>query len=107
MMRFVRLRFALVLTLVVALAVSVGLIFRQYTQLAACRRQRAADLQSFRELQEVLRQRGLQQAPAAVEGQAPVGDHRAALAQRDASIEQLKRELTEAHADAARLQTQL
>jgi chromosome segregation ATPase len=107
MMWLVRVRIALVLMLGIAFLASVGMILRQYAQLAACQRQRAADLQSFRELQEALRQRDLQQAPAVAEGQVPAGDHRAALAQRDASIEQLKRELTEAHADAARLQAQL
>jgi len=107
MMRLVRLRIALVLTLGVALVASVGMILRQYAQLAACQRQRAADLQSFRELQEALRQRDLQKAPAVAEGRTPVGDHRAALAEREATIEQLNRELSEAQADAARLQAQL
>ena len=107
MMRLVRLRLALVLALGLALVASVGMIFHQYAQLAACQRQRAADLQSFRELQEALRQHDLQKAPPVAEGRTPVGDKRAALAEREATIEQLNRELSEAHADAAQLQAQL
>lgn len=107
MMWLVRLRIALVLTLGVALVASVGMILRQYAQLAACQRQRAADLQSFRELRETLRQPDLQKVPAVAGGRTPVGDNRAAPAQRDVTIERLNRELSEAHADAARLQAQL
>ncbi len=106
-MRLVRLRLALVLTLGVALVASVGVNLRQHVQLAAARRQRTADLQAFRELQEALRQRDLQNAPTAAEGPATADDRRAALAQRDATIERLNRELSEAHADADRVQAQL
>ena len=107
MMRQVRLRIALVLTLGVALVASVGVMLRQYAQLAACRRQRAADLQSFQELRKAPSQHDLPEAPSVAGDRTPVGDNRAALAKRDATIEQLNRELSEAHADAARLQAQL
>ena len=95
MMRLVRLRIALVLTLGLALVASVGMIIRQYAQLAACQRQRAADLQSFRELQEALRQHELQKTPPVAEDRTPVGDNRAALAKREATIERLNRELSD------------
>ena len=107
MMRLGRLQFALVLTLGVALVASVGMILRQSWRLAALQRQRAADLQSLRELQEALRQRELQKAPAEAESPTPPGDYQAALAQRNATIEQLNRELSEAQANIMGLQAQL
>ena len=95
------------LTLGVALVASVGMILRQSWRLAALQRQQAADLQSLRELQEALRQRELQKTPAEAEGPTPVGDYQAALAKRDATIEQLNRELSEAQANIMGLQAQL
>ena len=106
-MRLGRLRIALVLTLGVALVASVGMILRQSRRLAALQRQRAADLQSLRELQEALRQRELQKTPAEAESPTPPGDYQAALAKRNAAIEQLNRELSEAQANVMGLQAQL
>jgi chromosome segregation ATPase len=108
MTRLGRLEFALVLTLGVALMTSVGVILRLSWRLAALQRQRTADLQSLRELQqEALRLRDLQKAPAEAESPTPPGDNHAALAHRDATIEQLNRELSEAQANVMGLQAQL
>ncbi|MGO8734813.1 MAG: hypothetical protein ACLQVM_18710 [Terriglobia bacterium] len=107
MTRLGRLEFALVLTLGVALMASVGVILRLSWRLAALQRQRTADLQSLHGLQEALRQRDLQKAPVEAESPAPPGDNHAALAHRDATIEQLNRELSEAQANVMGLQAQL
>jgi chromosome segregation ATPase len=107
MTRLGRLEFALVLILGVALIASVGVILRLSWRLTTLQRQRAADLQSLRGLQEALRQRDLQKAPAEAEIPTPAGDYQAALAKRDATIEELKRELSEAQANIMGLQAQL
>jgi chromosome segregation ATPase len=107
MMRLGRLQFALVLTLGVALVVSLGMILRLSWRFAALERQRAADLRSLRQLEEALRQRELQKTPAEAESPAPPGDYQAALAKRNATIEQLNRELSEAQANIMGLQAQL
>ena len=78
MTRLGRLQFALVLTLGVALIASVGMILRLSWRLTALQRQRAADLQSLRGLQEALRQRDLQKAPAEAESPTPPADYQAA-----------------------------
>jgi chromosome segregation ATPase len=106
-MRLGRLQFAIVLTLGAALVASLGIILRQSWRLSALQRQRAADLQSLRQLEEARRQRELQKVPAEVGSPAPVGDYRAALAHRNAAIEQLNRELSEARANIMGLQAQL
>ena len=106
-MRLGRLQFALVLTLGVALVASLGLILRLSRRLAALERQRAADLQSLRQLQEALRQRELQKTPTEAESPTPTGDYQAALARGNATIEQLNRRLSEAQADIMGLQAQL
>jgi chromosome segregation ATPase len=106
-MRLARLRIPLVLILGVAFVASVGMVVRRSRQLAECRRQRSADLQSLRELREALRQRDLQKAPAVAEGRTPGGENHAALAERDATIERLNRELSEAEANITQLQVQL
>ncbi len=106
-MRLGRVQITLELTLGVALVASLGMVFHQFRRLASIERQRAADLQSLRQLQEVLRQRGLQKAPAEAESPAPPGDFQAALAQRNATIEGLNHELSEAQANILGLQAQL
>jgi chromosome segregation ATPase len=83
------------------------MILRLSSRLTSLQRQRAADLQSLRQLQEALRQRELQKAPVEVQSPAPQGDYQAALAQRNATIERLKRELSEAQANNVGLQQQL
>lgn len=100
-------RLALVLALGVALAVSLGLSFHWSRQLAVCRRQAEANLHSLQLLQQALRERDLQKPPVVSEGEAPLGNDRAALAKRDANITLLNRELSEARANIMQLQTQL
>ena len=103
-MRVLRLRTDLELTLGVALVGALGLILHQYWQLASLRGQRDANLQSIRLLQEALRQRDQQQAPVLAEVPTPASDDRSTLARREATIQQLNHELSEAHASAAQLQ---
>jgi chromosome segregation ATPase len=107
MTRLGRLEFALTLILSIALVASLAVILRQSWRLAALERQHAADLQSLRELREALRQRELQKTPAEAENPAPAGDDHAALARRNATIERLNRELSEAQANITGLQAQL
>lgn len=106
-MRLVRLRIVLVLVLGVALVVSVGLILHQSRQLAVYRRQRDADQQALHNLHEALRQLNVQKAPVAPAGPTPAGDQREALAQREATIEQLNLDLSQARTTIGELQTQL
>jgi DNA repair exonuclease SbcCD ATPase subunit len=106
-MRLGRLQFALVLTLSVALVTSLAIILRQSWRLALLERQQAADLRSLRQLEAALRQRKFQAPPPETEILAPPGDSRAALAQRNATIELLNRELSEAQANNMGLQAQL
>jgi chromosome segregation ATPase len=107
MTRLGRLQLALVLTLGVALIASLGMILRLSWRLAALERLRAADRQSLRELQQALRQREPQKTPAEAESPTPPSDYQAALAKRDATIERLNRELSEAQANIMDLQAQL
>ncbi len=106
-MQLVRLRTALVLSVCLALVAAVGVIVRQHAQLAACRQQRAADQKSLHELQETLRQHEIQKIPAVSEDQNALGESRAEIAKRDATIARLGLDLKESHADTARLQAQL
>ena len=107
MTRRERLLFALLLTLIVALAASVGMMLRQSRRLAALQRQQAADLQSLREAREALRQRELQKAPAEPESPTPLDAYQATLAKRNVTIERLRGELGEAQAHLKELQAQL
>ena len=107
MTRLGRLEIALSVALGVALLASVGISLRLFWRLAALERQRAADLRSLGELQAALRQRELQKTPAEAENPAPAGDYRAALAQRNAALERLKGELSQAQAGITALQAQL
>jgi len=107
MTRLDRLLCVLLLTLTVALTLSVVMMVRQARRLAVLQRQQAAAQQSLREAQEALRQRELQKPPAEPETPAPPEADRAALAKRNATIEQLRRELGEARAQVKELQTQL
>jgi chromosome segregation ATPase len=106
-MRALRLRTPLELALGVALVGTLGLLLHQYWQLASLREQRDANLQSIRQLQQALRQREQQQAAVPVVAPTPPSDDRAMLARRAATIQQLNRELSEAHTSAAQLQAQL
>ncbi len=106
-MREGRLKFALVVTLSVALVASLAVMLRQSWRLRLLEQQHAADLRSLSQLEAALRRHALQQAPAEVEVLPPSGDSRAALAQRNATIELLNRELSEAQANNMGLQAQL
>jgi chromosome segregation ATPase len=106
MMRLGRLKIALGLAVGVALGAAV-IILHQSRQLAACRQQRARDLAALHALQEALRQHNPQATPAEAGPPAPLAGDRDALAQRDATIERLQRELSEWRASSASLQAQL
>jgi chromosome segregation ATPase len=100
-------RTALVLALGVALVGWVTAIVRQSRWLAVSERQRAANLETIRQLQEALRQRDLEKPPAEAEAPAPAAGNQSGLAQRDAAIQQLNQELTDAHASIKDLQAQI
>jgi chromosome segregation ATPase len=102
-----RLEFALTIAFGIALMISVGISLRLSWRLTALQRQHAADLRSIAELQQALRQPEVQKTPAEAENPAPAGDYRAALAQRNATIERLKGELSEAQGSNTALQAQL
>ncbi len=106
-MRLGRLQFALVLVLGVAFLVSLAVVFRQSWRLALLERQGAADQQSLRQLEAAVRQREFQKPRTEIESPVLPGDSRAALAQRNATIELLNRTLSEAQANNMVLQAQL
>jgi CII-binding regulator of phage lambda lysogenization HflD len=106
-MRPGRLQFPLVLTLGVAFLVSLGINLRQSWRLALLERQQAEDLRSLRQLEAALRQRELPKPLPETEILTPPGDCRAAIAQRNATIELLNRALSEAQANNMGLQAQL
>jgi chromosome segregation ATPase len=106
-MRQGRLQLALILVLGITLIASLGIILRLSRRLSALQRQQAACLQSLRDLQAAVRPREPQKTPAEAETPAPPGDYQAALAKRNATIEQLNRELSQAQANIMGLQAQL
>ena len=106
-MRRVHLQFAVVLTLSVALLVSLGLLVRQSRRLAILEQQQKADLHSLRQLLAAIRQRDFEKPPAEIESPVPAGNCDATLANRNAMIERLNRELSEAQASIMGLQAQL
>jgi chromosome segregation ATPase len=95
------------LALCVVLAASVAYNFRQSQQLAEAGRQAAADRESFHQLRETLRQRELQQPPLEGEPTAVTDGTRAAVANRDATIQQLNTQLSEAQGNITDLRAQL
>jgi chromosome segregation ATPase len=109
-------RLALVLVFSAALAACVVVIVRQSSRLAAYERQHAADERDIAKLRASVHMPPSQPATAVAPhsgsvmqqppGRASVSEA-AALAARNAAIEQLKRELDEAHASVARLQAQV
>jgi DNA repair exonuclease SbcCD ATPase subunit len=107
MIRLQRLETALALALGVALVGSMAAIVRQSRRLASSERQRIAALETIRQLQEALRQRDLQKPPEEAEAPAPVVENQAAPAKRDAAIQRLNQELTDAHASIKDLQTEI
>jgi len=106
-MRQGRLQLALLLALGIALIASLGIILRLSRRLSALQRQQAACLQSLRDLQAAVRPREPEKTPVESETPMPPGDFQAALAKRNATIEQLNRELSQAQANITGLQAQL
>jgi len=105
-MRHLRLRTPLELGLGMALVVAVGIILHQHWQLAGSRRDHERDQRSMETLQTALHQ-CQQQAQVAPEVAPPAPVDSASLAQRNATIHELNRELSEAHIAAQQLQMQL
>ena len=105
-MRQLRLRTPLELGLGAALVVSVAIILHQHWQLAASRRDLERDQRSIQTLQATLHE-CQQQAQIPVEAPPPVTVDGAALAQRNATIHELNRELSQAHIAIRQLQVQL
>ena len=102
-----RWRLVLVAVLSLALAASLAMMFRHVRQIADLRRQAESDQRALRDIREVLRQRDLQQIPVGTEDLNPPADQGATLARRRATIEQLQRDLDDAHASIAQMQSQL
>jgi chromosome segregation ATPase len=101
------LQFAVVLTVSVALLVSLGLLTRQSRRLALLEQQQETDRRSLSQLLAAIRQRDFEQAPAEIASPVSPGSCPAALANRNATIERLDRELSEAQASIINLQSQL
>ncbi len=105
-MRLASLRRAAVVIAGASLAVALVVIFRQSRQLARYRQQQSADQAKIHQLQETLRLHEMESIPT--EPVPPETDeHRIALAQRDATIARLKKELSAAQDSVAQLQAQL
>ncbi len=114
-MRTARIRSALVPLLSVAVVAGGIVIVRQSVRLAADERQHAEDARALGQLRAAVRPEEASNAsppvspseagPAASPSR-PGAPDTSELAVRDAAIQQLNRELAEAHADIARLQTQ-
>lgn len=91
----------------IALVAAGSLIIHQSSQLNEARRQRDAALQSLRESQDARRQSKLRSAASMQGKSAPEGDGKAAIANRDATIQQLTDQLNAANASIAQLQQTL
>jgi hypothetical protein len=100
-----RIVFELILGLVVITALVI--ILRQSRRVAETQRQQAADAQSLRMLQDLLRRKGLQTTPQEMAGENLGASDHAALAKREAVIERLDHDLAESHATITNLQAQL
>ena len=107
MMRMGRVDIALVSFLGTVLLAAAGVIFFQSRRLAEFARQKESTQQSLREAQETLRQSERRNTAAPAKAPVPANEHRAALAQRDATIKQLESEVTQAQASVTALQEQL
>jgi chromosome segregation ATPase len=100
-----RITFELVLGVV--LIASVVMILHQWRRISDYRHRHDEDAQTLRLLHELLRQKDLQKtAPALAEAATPGNDH-AGIANREAVIARLDRELAESHATINGLQNQL
>jgi len=106
-MREGRLRLDMELILGVALLASVGMILYLSWRLAAVERQRAEEKRALNRLEEAVRRRGLQPAAVEVERLPAADNYPGVLAKRDATIEALNHQLSEAQASVMGLQAQL
>jgi chromosome segregation ATPase len=106
-MRPLSLRITFELILGAVLAVSLVIILRQWRRIAVCQRRAEADAQSLRLLHDAWLQKNLQKLPPPVTEELPSQDARAAVARKEAIIERLDRELAQARAAMADLQSQL
>jgi chromosome segregation ATPase len=102
-----RLHIALVSVLGVALLAAGGVIFQQSRRLAELRQQQESALELLHESRQALRQSQLRLAAAMQEKPSPPNGNKAAIAKRDATIQQLTTELHEAKASITQLQTSL
>ena len=102
-----RLHIVLDSVLGVALLAAGGVIFHQSRRLAELQQQRDSTLESLHESREALHQSQLRLAAAMQESPAPPSGDKAAIAKRDATIQQLTTELNEAKASVTQLQTSL
>jgi chromosome segregation ATPase len=107
MKRMGRLEIALVSVLGVALLASAGVILFQSRRLAELARQQQASLQSLRETREALRQSERRAAAATAKAPESANENRAAHAQRDAAIQRLHSEISQARTSVTALQEQL
>jgi chromosome segregation ATPase len=102
-----RLYIVVVVVLGVALLAAGGVIFHQSTRIAELQQQRDSTFESLHESREALHQSQLRLAAAMQENPAPPIGDKAAIAKRDATIQQLTTELNEAKASITQLQTGL
>lgn len=102
-----RLQIAVVSVLGLALAAAGGVILHQSSKLEEVRQQRDSALQSLQESQEALHQSELRIASAMRHAPKQANGDKAAIAQRDATIEQLTNELNVAQTNITQLQEQL
>ena len=105
-MQRLRLRTPLELALGVALVVSAGVIVHQHRQVLGLRGDVAKGQESIRTLQHAVLQRE-QQAPVPVEVVTSVNPDAGALDQRNGTIHELNRELSQANIAARQLQVEL
>jgi chromosome segregation ATPase len=100
-----RITFELVLGVV--LITSLVIMLRQSRRIAEYQRLQEADAQSLRLLREALRQKDLQMSLPLQSEEIPGANDHAGIVRREASITRLDRELAEARASIAGLQSQL
>ncbi len=106
-MRPLNKRIAFEMILGLAFVVSLVVILRQSRRIADYQRQRIADAQSLRSLQESLRQKGMTAVtPETAEENLAANDH-AGIAKREAVIARLDHDLAEARGNVTDLQSRL
>lgn len=106
-MRMGRLQTAIVSVLGVALLAAIGVAVHQYRRLEEVQQKLKTTSQSLQVTKDSLRQTQLRLAAALRRPPKPTIDYKALLAQRDATIKQLKSELSSAQASVTQLQQEL